>query len=271
MRKPRSLTLVFAVLPLGGLIPTHGTTTPLPWVTTFESTLDDRPDRREAVKALLADLAALVRKSGRADPGDAKAIERIERLGREFQLSGPHDKTSIIRGVERVFLAKRRAKKDGTQSTALFIIAARTLGNMGDEAAPSLIRWIDRTSHRKDLPLQKELILSLGRTKDERGRKHLQKLLKDVRPTFKAASATALGMFTHEPSQIRKELFEDLMKSLLQAEANARGQDSTAQAIYSALKGPATSSMRKLSRATASSPTAWQRWWNKNKRRDWDA
>ncbi len=231
---------------------------------------DDPPDNREAVEALLDELADYVRKSGRDDPGDSAAIKRIDQLGKEFKLSGPKDKKAIIRGLGRVFLAKRRAEKDGSQKTAMFILAARGLGGMGTEATDPLLKWVDSSRHKNDLALQRELILSLGRTKSKKARKELQDLLKDVRPTFKGAAATGLGMFTHEPSKVRKELFEDLLKALMQAKANSLGQNSTAQKIWSALNGPATASMRKLSRASASSPEAWQRWWNKNKRRDWD-
>jgi HEAT repeat protein len=231
---------------------------------------DERPDNREAVETLLDELADYVRKSGRNDPGDSAAIKRIDRLGSEFKVSGPKDKKAIIRGLERVFLARRRANKDGSQNTAMFILAARGLGGMGTDASDPLIKWIDHARNKKDLALQRELILALGRTKSKQARKELQDLLRDVRPAFKGAAATGLGMFTHEPSKVRKELFEDLMKALLQAQANALGQGSTAQEIWRAVHGSATSSMRKLSRATASSPEAWRRWWNKNKRRDWD-
>jgi HEAT repeat protein len=231
---------------------------------------DSRPDDREAVEALLDRLADYVRKSGREDPGDSAAIKHVDQLGKEFKLSGPKDKKAIIRGLGRVFLAKRRAEKDGSQKTALFILAARGLGGMGTDATDSLLKWIDSTRHKKDLALQRELILSLGRTKSKKARKELADLLKDVRPTFKSAAATGLGMFSHEPSKVRKELFENLLKAVMQAQANAQGQSTTAQEIWSALNGPATSSMRKLSRASEGSPEAWQRWWNKNKRRDWD-
>lgn len=231
---------------------------------------DGPPDSRDIVETLLDELANYVRKSGRDDPGDSAAIKRVDQLGKEFKLSGPKDKKAIIRGLERVFLAKRRAEKDGSQKTALFILAARGLGGMGTDATAPLLKWIDSSRHKNDLALQRELILSLGRTKSKKARKELQDLLKDVRPTFKSAAATGLGMFTHEPSKVRKELFEDLLKALMQARANSLGQNTTAQEIWSALNGPSTSSMRKLSRASEGSPEAWQRWWNKNKRRDWD-
>ncbi|HIK59284.1 MAG TPA: HEAT repeat domain-containing protein [Planctomycetes bacterium] len=231
---------------------------------------DGPPDNREAVKGLLDELADYVKKSGRDDPGDSSAIKRINQLCKEFKLSGPKDKKVIIRGLGRVFLAKRRAEKDGSQKTALFIIAARGLGGMGTDASDPLLKWIDSSRHKNDLALQRELILSLGRTKSKKARNELQDLLKDVRPTFKGAAATGLGMFAHEPSKVRKELFEDLLKALMQAKANSLGQNSTAQEIWSAINAPATSSMRKLSGGSGSSPEAWQRWWNKNKRRDWD-
>ena len=231
---------------------------------------DEVPDNRDEVKALLDELAELVSRSGREDPGDKKAVSLINRLKREFNRSGKHDKSHIIRGMERMMLARRKAHKDGSVDTALFIEAARALGPMGEEASKPLLKWIDNKRHRDDLALQRELILSLGLTRSKLARKELTKILKDRRPTFLAAAATGLGQFTHESSKIRKEIFENLMKALIQAESNARGQDSTATSIWAAINGPASSSMRKLSGASAGSPEQWQHWWNKNKRRDWD-
>ncbi len=230
----------------------------------------DRSDNRALVETLLDELADFARKSGRSDPGDSEAIQRVVQLGREFRSSGPRDRQAIIRGLDRVFLAQRRPNKDGSQKTALFILAARGLGGMGTAASKPLIKWIDHGRHKSDLPLQRELILALGRTKSKLAREELRDLLKDVRPTFKSAAATGLGMFSHEPSKVRKQLFEDLMKALLQAQANARSLDTTSQEIWRAVNSPANASMRKLSHTSMASPEAWQRWWNKNKRRDWD-
>jgi hypothetical protein len=141
---------------------------------------------------------------------------------------------------------------------------------MGADADEPLIKWIGNPRHRDDLALQKELILSLGRTRTKQARRELHELLTDHRPTFIAAAAKAMGNFTFEPSKVRKELFEDLLKALLQAQSNAENSDSTAMDVWRAMRGPTIASMRALSGASVSSPSAWQHWWNKNKRRDWD-
>ncbi|MDP6537954.1 MAG: hypothetical protein QF903_14060 [Planctomycetota bacterium] len=231
---------------------------------------DEPADHREEVATRLEELAKLIGKSGKDDPGDARAIRLVRELTGEYSRSGSSDQADILRGSGRVFLARRRANKDGSRNTRLFLEAAKSLGIIGADADRLLLTQIDSKRHRDDLALQKELILALGKTRTKRARTSLVKLLKDYRPTFIAAAATGLGHFTFEPSKVRKDLFEDLMKALLQAEGNARGQDSTATAIYNAMRGPTNSSMRALSGGNAGSPSAWQRWWNKNKRRDWD-
>lgn len=231
---------------------------------------DDPPDHRETIATRLEELSKLIGKSGKNDPADARAIALMRGLAGEFSHSGPADQADILRGTSRVFLARRRAEKDGSRKTLLFIEAARSLGAMGEDADRLLLAQIDSKRHRDDLALQKELILSLGKTRTKRARTNLVKLLKDHRPAFIATSATALGYFTFEPSKVRKTLFEALLKALLQAEGNALGQNSTALAIWKAMRVPTNSSMRTLSGGNASSPADWQRWWNKNKRGDWD-
>ncbi len=231
---------------------------------------DEAPDHRDRVAEQLDELSGLLGKSGKNDPGDSRAISLISSLKGEFSSSGPSDRADILRATGRVFLAHRRAKKNGSRDTKLFIEAARALGTMGEDADRLLLERIDSKRHRDDLALQKELILSLGKTRTKRARTSLVKFLKDYRPTFVASAATALGNYTFEPSKIRKVLFEDLLKALLQAQGNAQGQSSTAAAIWNALRGPANATMRSLSGANAASPSAWQRWWNKNKRRDWN-
>ncbi len=231
---------------------------------------DERPDKRPEIASMLEILADKVGASNREDPSESVAIKAIRDLGSEWFGSGDKDRGAIVRGLDRVFLANRRADKDGGRETLIFREAAKALGRARDEGAKKLDRWIGHPKHRGDIALQVELITALGRTQSDKGIKTLEGLLNENTPELLAAAATALGNFAGKELKVRKNLFESLLKTAESTRENARGNDSTANALWRALGGPAQSSMRSLSGAEESSTEAWRRWWNKNKRKNWD-
>jgi len=114
-------------------------------------------------------------------------------------------------------------------------------------------------------------VLALGETRSDLAIKPLSKLLGEDAPPVLSAAATALGQFRAKDQKVRKMLFEDLLKTLESARENARGNDSTAGALWGAVRGPGLSSLAKLSGARAGDVESWRRWWNKNKRKSWEA
>jgi len=223
------------------------------------------------VEALLEDLAERVSKSGRDDPGDREAIALIDSLGASWGAADEDERDDIVRGLDRVFLAQRRADRDGRRETRLYEAAARALGRTGDDGARRLLRWVGHPKHKRDVALQRQLVLALGETRSDLAIKPLSKLLGEDAPPVLSAAATALGQFRAKDQKVRKMLFEDLLKTLESARENARGNDSTAGALWGAVRGPGLSSLAKLSGARAGDVESWRRWWNKNKRKSWEA
>lgn len=248
----------------------------LPWifgallVTPLRAQEEHRTDERPEIETMLEALAEKIRKSNRGNPHEREAVILVRDLGAQWKQSGDRDRAHIVRGLDRVFLAQRRADKDGVRRSPIYREAARALGHTGDKGASKLSRWIGHPKHKRDIELQRELILALGRTKADEGVKLLAGLIKDDTPRIISAAATALRNFAGKDQKVRKRLFEDLLKATESAQAEARSNNSTAQAIWNTLNGPAQSTMRRLSGARLSGPEAWRRWWNKNKRKDWD-
>jgi len=231
---------------------------------------DERPDDRPEIAALLENLATRVGLSGRDDPGDREAVAVIETLAGQWRRSGEHDRKAIVRGLGRVFLAKRRAERDGTRKSGLYEAAAKALGKTEDEGAKKLKRWIGNPKHKRDVPLQRELILALGKTRADGAIDTLEDLLSEDEPRLLSAAATALGNFDGAKSKVRKDLFESLLKTMESARENARGGGSTGSALWDALRGPGQGTLARLSGVRQNDPESWRRWWNKNKRSDWD-
>jgi hypothetical protein len=231
------------------------------------------PDNRPEVKTLIATLAAHVDKRGKEDH---EAVGVIDQLLQEFPKCGPKDRIAVVAALDKCFSAKRQENAEGVRDNKVFLAAAVALRQMAPESPKVLMSWIGSKEHRKDIVLQEKLIQSLGKTKDEAGRKFLVKLLDDKSSRVLAAAAEALGDYEGAELKVRKETFEELLKLLMGAKAaNDAGQasqqtDPIAAEKYNTIAAPIISTLQKLSKHEEHDPNEWQRWWNKNKKEDWD-
>ncbi len=227
------------------------------------------PDNRPEVKALLDKLLSHTKKRG---DEDAQAIQIIERLATEFKRSGPVDKKSIVTGITRAMRVHRPFARDGARKKQMFLVGARVLGDMAPESVASLVRLATDKNHKDDYEVRSAILAALGKTKDEKGVKILTKELDEFQAQVQAAAAEALGHFTHLEHKKRKAIFEDLLKLLMSAQAANQSDPNgmTSSDRWRRVSGPCQRSMAKLSGTNAGSPNNWQRWWNKNKKRNWD-
>ncbi|MCC6409301.1 MAG: HEAT repeat domain-containing protein [Planctomycetes bacterium] len=231
------------------------------------------PDNRPEIKAMIEELTGRIDKRGKEDH---EAVGVIDRLLQEFPKCGPKDRVAVVAALDKCLGVKRQENSDGVRDNKLFLASAVALRAMAPESAKVLMNWIGAKDHKKDLPLQEKLIQSLGKTKDENGRKFLIKLLNDKTPRILAAAAEALGEFGDAELKLRKETFEELLKLLMETKAaNDAGQasnqsDPIAAEKYNTIAAPIISALQKLSKHDEHDPNEWQRWWNKNKKEDWD-
>ena len=230
---------------------------------------DEVVDKRPEVKALTEQLLAHTKKRGAED---AQAGRIVERLVTEFKRSGPSDKKLIVNEVTRAMRVKRPFSRDGARQRELFLVGASALGKMGPESVSSLIRLVTDKNHKEDYEVRGAIIAGLGETRDEKGVKTLTKELDEFNAQVQAAAAEALGQFTNLDHKKRKAIFEDLLKLLMSAQAEHQSDPTgmTSADRWRRVQGPCQRSMGKLSGANAGSPNNWQRWWNKNKKRNWD-
>lgn len=233
--------------------------------------LDEVPDGRAEVKALLAQLKGHTKQKGKED---AEAIGVVDKLLREFEGSGPKDRAAIVKGLDACFKLKRTKElSEGVPDDRLYMACAVALGNMGPESVKPLIKLVDNKTHRKNLRLQERIIQALGKTSDPSAVKTLVDLLDHHEPRMQAAGAQALGQFAELELEKRKEVFEDLVRLLidLKTKLDADALDAIARDRWNIISGPIVETLQKLSGHNARAPEDWQRWWNKNKKDDWDA
>lgn len=239
---------------------------PAPVLTSVQ---DEVPDKRPEVKELLETLKG---HAGKRGDEDREAVGVIDKLLQEFPQSGPKDRAAIVKGLGKCFEEKRQDLEDGVKNNQLFLASAVALGEMGTDATKTIIKYIGNKKHRSDMALQRQLILSLGKTKDEAGVKTLLNLLNDDAYVLVGATAEALAQFSEKDQKLRKDIFNELLKLMMTTKStkDADANDIVSREKWDVIAAPIITTLQALSGHDERKPEEWQRWWNKNKKADWD-
>lgn len=231
---------------------------------------DPVADKRPEVEQLLDELKEHLKARGEED---TEAVAAIEKLSAEFPRSGPKDRDAIVKALDKALGEKRKAEGDEEiPDNAMFRKAAQALGGMGPESVDVLEKWIDHKNHRKDLVLNRDLILALGATRDPDGVDPLVDLLQHHEAILQAAAAEALANYADMDQDVRKHVFEELLKVLMAVKGlvDTNLNDTIARERYDTIYSPITTTLKRVSGQNIDSPNDWQHFWNKNKKEDWD-
>lgn len=269
----KTLPLITLALAAAGsaLALPHGAPSPVQPPGPFLQDDDDeeKPDKRPEIEALLEELDDHVKEKG---DEDAEAVVIIEKLVKEFPESGPRDRKDIVKEISKSLKARRRPNKDGLMNTVLHEAAAKALGEMGPESVKDLTRWIDHKSFEDKNPVRVQLILSLGRTKDEDGVDPLVDLLTNHDPEIQAATANALSNFIHLKEKERKEIFKEVLDEITRVRniIDVENVDQIERKRYDVIAAPMIRTLQELSGNTdIRDPLKFRSWWNDNKHEDW--
>ncbi|MFT7668167.1 MAG: hypothetical protein ACI8X5_000854 [Planctomycetota bacterium] len=226
-------------------------------------------DKRPLIKEKLE---AFKEHIGKRGDQDAEAIAIMDSMIQEWPMCGPKDRGSITKALGKCFDQKRQELSEGIPNNRLYLAAAVALGEMGEFASPILTKCIDNKKHRRNLPLRRTLVLSLGKTKDLDVVDDLVDLINDKDYIIVASTAEALGEFKEAPEKVRKEIFNELMKILVTLKAIKDGDinDIAAREKWDVVSAPIITTLQDLSGHDETQPEAWQHWWNKNKKKDWE-
>ncbi|MFO1010196.1 MAG: HEAT repeat domain-containing protein [Planctomycetota bacterium] len=227
------------------------------------------PDKRPEVEKLVDELDGFIKKEGKADQD---AVGTIDKMLQEFPKSGPKDRQAMVKELSKCFEQRRMVPEGQAPNNKLYLASAVALGQMGPESVEVLMTWIDAKTLKKDLAVQHRLILSLGKTKDKKGLKVLKNMLNNKENSLISASAEALGEFATSDLETRKDVFEALLKTVMEAKGfkDTNPDNTTARDKYDVIAAPIITSLGKLSKHEERDPEKWQTWWNKNKKADWD-
>lgn len=227
-------------------------------------------DERPEVKALLDELGTHVKAKGEKD---TEAIAVLDKLLLEFPGSGPKDRLAIVKSLGDCFDVKRNKElEEGVIDDRLYQAAAAALGEMGPESAKPIMALIGDKTHRKNQGLQVRLTLSLGKTRHPDAVKTLLSLLKHKDAPMQAAGAEALAYYSDAPEATRKLVFEELLRTMMDqmTRKDTNPTDQEAQERWNVISGPIIETLQKLTGLGTSDPNEWQRWWNDNKKKNWE-
>jgi hypothetical protein len=227
------------------------------------------PDKRPEVEAMTKKLLAHASKKGAED---MDAIGVVDQLVQEFEKCGPKDRALVVKSISRCFEERRLEKAGEPPNNKLYMACAVALSTMGPESTKELLNWIGHKELKKDMALQQRLILSVGKTKDASAIKPLQDMLFHKDNVIVAAAAEALGNYEELEIEARKKLFESMLKVLMSQKGmtDAEPNSPALRERYDIIAAPIITTLQKLSRHTERDPVEWQRWWNKNKGKNWD-
>ena len=143
---------------------------------------------------------------------------------------------------------------------------------MGPESVKDLSNWIDHKSFLKDTDTRRALIIALGMTKSDKAVDPLVDLLTNHAPQVQAAAAEALGQFDFLKQKERKAVFKKILDVLTQVKnAIAVDQvDPIERDRYDTIAAPMLTTLQLLSGHDARDPLVFRRWWNDNKKKNWD-
>jgi len=227
-------------------------------------------DKRPEIKALLETFKQHTKKRGAEDD---PARDVIDQLVMEYPRSGPKDRKTIVKELEKVFKLKRNEEQEpGVPDERLYMTAAVALGTMGPESVKPLSKLLGAKNLKKKIRLQRTIAIALGTTRDLGAKDPLLALLKHHDPVMVAAGAEALSFFADAPLKDRKEMFNEQLKILMGqlTEKDADPTNVIALERWNTISGPIVNCLQKLSGHDERDPATWQTWWNKNKKKDWD-
>lgn len=230
---------------------------------------EEKPDNRPEIEALIEELEDHVKEKG---DEDAEAVAVIEKLTKEFPESGKRDRKDIVKELSDCLKARRRPNRDGLMNTVLHEAAAKALGEMGPNSVKDLQRWIDHKSFEDKNPVRVQLILSLGRTKDEDGVDTLVDLLPNHDAEIQAATANALSNFIHLDERDRKKIFKEVLDEITRVKniIDVDNVDPIERKRYDVIAAPMIRTLQELSgNFDVRDPLKFRSWWNDNKHEDW--
>ncbi|MBK8098403.1 MAG: hypothetical protein IPK26_14935 [Planctomycetes bacterium] len=226
----------------------------------------DLPDQLKQLKAMIADPKM---------EEDFRAVTLIQKLGIEPEKRNPKDVEKLAKGLGDVF---KTGKVRPAGSAHIYSEASKALGKLGEVAGKELAKAVtdNRLKDKDYVPLRAQMMVDLGRTRDE---KQIDWLLDMARTSphndIMAAGGEALGFFENADLKKKREVVDRLIKRYGELHGKATQPDPTdpgapvdftpqnARETLNKVEGKWTATLSTLTGQNFTSFMEWQRWLNK--------
>jgi len=248
--------LVFVAQPLSAQEPTSRPSKPDPLVAEqvkqFKSAIKDRKGARDAEATNLID----------------KFLAGYPRMHQKDQLS--------VRKALQDCLVGRVRRDEG--NTTLFVGAAAALGQMGADGAKILLKAYKSSKFKKQVTLRAVFVRNIGKTKDLAQVDFLlERAGRDPDDEIMKAAGGTLRNYADAKLSVRKNIVKELIKKFSEVYGKSRAsidpgnaQVKRSKEQLAAISRDWNQTLNALTRQSIHSPPEWQRFYNKNKNRNWD-
>ena len=236
---------------------------------------DAKPDPE--VKAKLDEFKKLIK--DRKGAKDGEAIKIIDSVLTGFDKLHPRDKRAFATALyELLKSSKIKRKPTDARLFKVSVVAFGKTGTDGSKYLANAFKNKKRFGDKQWRSLRAEMLKNLGKTKDLRYVKFLtDEARRNIEDTLMAAAGEALGEFADADLKIRKEISKELIKKFSNIYENANVnldsgdlQRKTWEDRYKAVADPWNTTLKKLTKQHLRTPNDWQKFYNKNKAKNWD-
>ena len=146
------------------------------------------------------------------------------------------------------------------------------------EATRDLLRLLDHSELKKDPAIRVGVCRALEGSADPAAVEAIADLFHDREDRVIAAAADAAAAHRHSSEAIRKELFKEVLEVYVptwnlknSVDPDLKVEKARAERRWAIVGGSMERALQLLSNVNQQDPPAWQRWWNKNKKKRWPA
>lgn len=198
---------------------------------------------------------------------EGELIQGVDKLAEYYKSPEVEEKTKkdVLEGIE---------KACGVREATVIVHVLRTCGDLGEETLKIVLPVVSKEVDAKEprVEVYEEGLKSLGKIHSENklAIKILTDLLKHNEPTIVMHAIRALGGYAPASGEVRKELFEEVLKASEGTYSASQGTDQNAKRKWNVIGDDVKETLTKLSGVAIETPVQARSWFNDNKKKSWD-
>lgn len=206
---------------------------------------------------------------------DAEATNLIDKFLGGYPKMHQKDQLAVRKALQDCLVG--RVKRD-PENTTLFVGAAAALGQMGADGAKILLKAYKSSKFKKQVTLRAVFVRNIGKTKDLRQVEFLlERASRDPDDEIMEAAGGTLRNFADAKLSVRKNIVKELIKKFSEVHGKSRASLASGNAQVkrskerlAAISRDWNQTLNSLTKQSIHSAPDWQRFYNKNKDRNWD-